>query len=113
MHELALAQGIIDVVEAQARAQRFSRVTRVRLVVGALASVEPDALRFGFEAASRGTIAEGAALDIEQPPGAGHCVACGAEVTLSSRGAPCPGCGSFMVLMRGGDELRVEDLEVQ
>lgn len=113
MHELSLAQGIVEIVCDAARAERFTRVRRVRIAVGALAAVEPDALAFGFEMASRGTVVEGAELSIERPPGAGYCLGCSAEVKLAERGEPCPACGSHRVMVSGGEDLRVIDLEVE
>ena len=113
MHELSLAQGIVDIVEAQARKERFTTVRRIHLLVGALAHVEPDALAFGFASAARGTVAEGATLDIERPDGAGTCVDCGTAVAVRELGVPCPGCGGFRVRVCGGEELRVVDLVVE
>lgn len=112
MHELALAQGIVDIVLTQARAQQFAKVKTIRLAIGGLAQVEPDALAFGFDSVSRGTVAEGAALDIQRPPGEGYCLRCDGKVTLARRGDPCPGCGGYQVMVTGGDELRVVELEV-
>jgi len=113
MHELSLAQGIVDLVESEARAQHFSKVKAVHVVVGALASVEPEALAFGFDSVARGTVADGARLVLERPPGTAECMSCGAEVKLDSRGEPCPGCGSYQLLVTAGEELRVSDLEVE
>lgn len=113
MHELSLAMGIVDIITDAARKQPFARVARVRVAVGALAHVEPEALSFGFEMAAKGTVAEGAALSIERPAGAGRCLDCGAEVSLERRGDPCAACGGFAVEVRGGDDLRVIDLEVE
>jgi hydrogenase nickel incorporation protein HypA/HybF len=112
MHELSLAQGIIDIAERRAAVEAFARVTHVFLRIGALAQVEPEALEQGFHAASRGTIAEGARLHIERPPGQGRCLGCGATVILSARGEPCPACESFQLVITGGDEMRVTELEV-
>lgn len=112
MHELALAQSIVDIVEAQAKANAVTRVRKVHLVVGALAGVEPDALLFGFDSVTRGTIAEGATLELQRPPGKGACMKCGAEVVIEQRGDACPACGSYQVIVTGGDELRVAELEV-
>jgi hydrogenase nickel incorporation protein HypA/HybF len=112
MHEAALAQGILDIVEEQAARTAFTRVRRVCVEIGRLSHVEPQALAFGFEAASRGTIAEGARLDIDQPPGRGHCMACGEVVSVAAHGDPCPECGSHQWLLIGGDEMRVRELEV-
>jgi hydrogenase nickel incorporation protein HypA/HybF len=113
MHELALAQGILEIVAGEARTQGFSRVMKIRLAIGALAMVEPDALVFGFDAVSRGTEAEGAVLDIARPPGRGYCAGCGEQVELGQRGDPCPGCGGYQLMVIGGDELRVTELEVE
>lgn len=112
MHEAALAQGIVEIVEEQARAGAFTRVRRVCVEIGRLSHVEPAALAFGFEAASAGTVAEGARLDIVEPPGRGHCMSCGEVATVEARGDPCPACGSHQWLLIGGDEMRVKELEV-
>ena len=113
MHELSLAEGIVELIEAQARKDRFTRVRRVHLVVGALSHVLPDALAFAFTSATLGTMAEGAELVMTRPPGAADCVACGRRVGLEQRGDSCPACGSAQLLVVGGDELRVTDLDVE
>ncbi|MCW2242676.1 hydrogenase maturation nickel metallochaperone HypA [Azospirillum canadense] len=113
MHELALSQGIIDVIRDQSAAQGFTRVKTVRLVIGALSHVEPDAIAFGFDAVSRGTVAEGAALEIERPPGEAFCLGCEKPVPLAERSDPCPHCGGHQLVVTGGEELRVKELEVE
>ncbi len=113
MHELALSQGIIDVIRDQAAVQGFTRVKTVRLVIGTLSHVEPEAIAFGFDAVSRGTIAEGAVLDIERPPGQAFCLSCEKPVPLPERSAPCPDCGGHQLVVTGGEEMRVKELEVE
>lgn len=113
MHELALSQGIVDLIREQAEARGFARVLCVRLVIGALSHVEPDAIEFGFDAVSRGTVAEGARLDIERPPGEAYCLSCEKPVPLAERSDPCPACGGHRLVVTGGDELRVKELEVE
>lgn len=112
MHELALAQSIVDIVESQARNHHFTKVKKVHLVVGALALVELEALTFGFDSVTRGTVAEGATLEIQRPGGKGTCMKCGAEVDVAQRGDACPACESYQVIVTSGDELRVAELEV-
>lgn len=86
MHEMALCESILQLIAEQARAQCFSRVRTVCLEIGSLATVEIPALRFGFDVVTRGSIAEGAMLDIEEIPGApGACPA--AKRTRSPRAA--------------------------
>lgn len=113
MHEVALANRIAEIVDEQARAAGCGRVRRVRVELGALSHVEPEALSFGFQAASRGTLAEGAEMVFDRPPGTAMCMACGKTVTVTVRGGDCPECGSAQLLVSGGDELRIKDLEVE
>jgi hydrogenase nickel incorporation protein HypA/HybF len=61
---------------------------------------------------ARDTIAEGAVLEIDQPPGQAFCMGCSTTVTIPARGEPCPACGSHQLMVVGGDEMRVDELEV-
>ncbi|CAJ0876915.1 hypothetical protein AMST5_02831 [freshwater sediment metagenome] len=112
MHEMALTESIVDIVCEEARKNGFGKVRVVRLQVGAMAQVEPEALRFCFDAVSRGTVAEGAALDILRRPGEGWCFDCAKTVAMEERFSACPECGGRHVQMTSGDELRVQELEV-
>ena len=112
MHEMSLCEGVVELVEEEARKGGFSRVRAVVLELGVLGHVEPEAMLFCFEAVSRGTIAEGARLEIERIAGAGWCLDCGRTVPLRERFGACPDCGRHHVQMTAGDELRVKELEV-
>lgn len=112
MHELALAEGMLGIVEDTARRNGARRVTRVCLEIGALAHVAPEALRFCFDAVTRGSLAEGASLEIVATPGRAWCMPCGASVTLAQRGEACPRCGSYQLQLAEGDEMRVREIEV-
>jgi len=112
MHEMALAQGIVDLVAEAATAHGFARAGRVVVEVGALGHVEPSALEFCFDAVSRGSPAEGAVLDIVVVAGAGWCLDCAKTVTLTERFGACPECGRHHVQMTAGDELRVKEVEI-
>jgi hydrogenase nickel incorporation protein HypA/HybF len=114
MHELSLTEALIALVEDEGRKHGCSRVRTVRVEIGAISTVEPDAMRFCFDAVTRGTIADGAVLDILTVSGRGWCLDCCKEVALSQRLAPCPDCGNDCVQpMAGGDDLRLKELEVE
>lgn len=113
MHELDLARSVVDAIENEAARQSFSKVERVVLEVGALSCVDPHALEFGFDAATRGTLVEGATLKILSPPGEAQCFGCGNTVSLTRKGDPCPECGSHQLVVSGGEELKIKSLEVQ
>jgi hydrogenase nickel incorporation protein HypA/HybF len=57
MHEMSLCQGMVQIIEEKAKAHAYTRVRTVRLEIGPLATVEPEAMRFCFDAATRGTLA--------------------------------------------------------
>src|SRR5689334_18173423 len=108
MHELAIAESIIEIaVEAAGEA----KVTRVVVEVGKLAAVVPSALRFCFDLASQDTPVAGAELALVELPGHARCRRCGAELTLDVAWGQCA-CGSGELDWLGGSELRVKSIEV-
>lgn len=111
MHEMALAVSLVDLIEEQARTSRLAQVTRVWLTIGAHAAVDESALAFGFEVARRGTVAEDAELCFEHTAARAYCVECSDTVEVAVRGAGCPVCGGFQLLMVAGEELRLTALE--
>jgi hydrogenase nickel incorporation protein HypA/HybF len=110
MHEMALAESMIELVEATARRSGATRVTEVRLELGALSHVERDALEFCFDAVTHGGLADGARLAIIAVPGVAWCMPCGESVALAQRGEPCPRCGGYQLQVTAGDEMRVKDI---
>ena len=113
MHELSIAESLVSLIEDESCSRGFSRVKRVGIKLGALGHVEPAALLFCFDVVTRGTIAEGAHLDLVTVPAAGWCSRCRRSVAMSQRYDLCPACGQSHVQMTEGDELRLTELEVE
>ena len=112
MHEMSLAEGIRSIVEDQARAHGFARVTVLRLEIGRFAGVEKPALDFAFDVVMRGSPAEGARLEMIDLPGQALCYDCARTVEIAHRLDPCPFCGGGKLIPQGGDEMRIKDMEV-
>ncbi len=112
MHELSLAENAVALIENAARREGFSRARVIRLEVGALSCVEPQALRFALESATLGSCAEGARIEIVHQPGAGECRACGQRCTMETLYELCPRCGSALEATQG-TALRISDLDVE
>lgn len=108
MHEMAITQSVVDAVCEHAAGRP---VRSIRLQVGRLCAVVPDAMQFCFELVTEGTVAEGARLDIEEPPGRAHCRGCDTDFPLSDLILLCP-CGSADVEILAGRELRIMSMEV-
>jgi hydrogenase nickel incorporation protein HypA/HybF len=113
MHEMSLAEAILQIVEDTAARQGFRRVTEVRLEVGALSGVEAEALTFCLDVVLKGSVANGARVELERVPGQGWCLGCGETVVVNALYDPCPRCGSYQVQATGGTEMRVMDLLVE
>ncbi|MGI8761512.1 MAG: hydrogenase maturation nickel metallochaperone HypA [Jatrophihabitantaceae bacterium] len=108
MHELAVAQSVIEAITAKTGEDR---VQEVRLEVGRLSGVSVDSLRFCFELAAAQTGVDGARLDIEEPAGRARCLTCGEEFLLADLILLCA-CGSADVRVLAGAELRILSIEV-
>lgn len=112
MHEMSLAEGVLQLIEDAAREQEFAKVTRVWLEIGQLSGVEAEAMKFCFDAVTRDSIADGAGLEIIALPGTGWCMQCSLTVPMTEVFGECPQCGSYQIQVTGGTEMRVKELEV-
>lgn len=112
MHEMALCESIVQVLQDQATVQNFTKVKTVWLEIGPMAGVELDALRFSFDAVTRGTLADHAKLEIIETNGEAWCLPCAKTVSVNERFDPCPDCGSHQLQITGGEELQIKELEV-
>ncbi len=113
MHEMALAEEVLQIVQDTARREGLRRVHALWLEIGQLSSVEPEALRFCFDAVARDSIAAGARLEIVAAPGKAWCEACAEHVALAALGEACPRCGGYRLRVTGGTQMRVRELEAE
>lgn len=104
MHELSLAEEIVAIVERHAGG---ASVRTIVLEIGTLAQVELDALRFALASVQKGTIAEGARVELHEIEARARCRACGAEQAIETLYDPCGACGGFERELLAGKEFRV------
>jgi hydrogenase nickel incorporation protein HypA/HybF len=109
MHELSIAEGMVDAIREQTG---DARVARVFVEIGKLSCVEPEAVRFCFELAARGTALEGAVLEIEEPAGRARCGACGAEDVEIEGPLPLCRCGSADLAILAGSRMTITAVEI-
>jgi hydrogenase nickel incorporation protein HypA/HybF len=105
MHETAIVEGLMRILEQQAARHGAERILRVRVPVGRLRAVEPAQLVSCFEMFAEGTIADGASLAIEEVPVRARCKACGTEFEVPRYRFECPGCAGGDVAVIQGQEL--------
>jgi hydrogenase nickel incorporation protein HypA/HybF len=113
MHEMALCEGILNVLKAEAQRQSFARVKKVWLEVGPFSGAEPEALKFCYDAVTRGSLAERSQLEVISSPGTAFCFDCLKSVAIAVRQEPCPDCGGHRLQVTGGEELKIKELEVE
>jgi hydrogenase nickel incorporation protein HypA/HybF len=113
MHELSIMESALKMALQQAREAQASRVHVIRLRIGEMSGVVPDALQFAFEALAPGTMAEGATLAIDHVPARFWCKTCSHEFVPLDHFPECPDCHGASLEMRAGRELEIASLEIE
>ncbi len=112
MHEVAIMEAAVQTALATAQESGASRILELRLRVGTLSGVVPEALRFAFDVVCRGTLAEGATLVVDTVPATGWCPDCQAEYACDHYFSECPRCQNFNGQLRHGRELEISSVEI-
>ena len=112
MHEVSIMEEAVRMAVDAAKSAGASRVLALRLRVGTLSGVVPEALRFAFDVVCRDTMAEGASLEMESVPAACWCAACQAEFECADFFSECPRCHNLSGELRRGRELEIASVEI-
>lgn len=113
MHELSIAEGILDIVRDTIQREPGAVVEKVFVDVGALVAVVPDSLDFCYTAITAGTPLEGSELVIREVPISVRCRECGGSSEVKSFIFRCPHCDGGALETLSGNELSVTGIEVQ
>lgn len=113
MHEIGIANSIIEAGQTEAARRPASKLVRIGVRIGMLAGVDSDALRFAFTALTQGTELDGVAFEIESSPRRDRCLDCNREFASGLYCDACPSCASQRVALVGGDELDLAFVEVE
>ena len=113
MHELSIANSILEAVRKERERLNGARVTKVGVRIGELAGVDPEALSFGFEILVKDSDLQPLALEIEFRARRHECSQCRHSFTVVDCQVDCPACGSKNTRCIGGDELELAYLEVE
>jgi hydrogenase nickel incorporation protein HypA/HybF len=113
MHELSIMTEALRMAVDAAQAAGATRVRKLRLRIGSLSGVVPDALRFAFDVVCHGTMAEGATLEIEAVPAVCWCATCAAEFECVDFFNECPRCHNVSGELQHGRELDIAAVETE
>lgn len=113
MHELPITESLLKIALRHAGQAGAKRITQLNIVVGELSSIVGESVQFYWDIISKDTIAEGAELHFERVEGTLHCLVCGHTFPLNREDFTCPACGGKQVVAVGGDELRLDSIEIE
>lgn len=113
MHELSITESLLEIALRHADEADARRITRLNIVIGELSSIVDESVQFYWDIVSEGTIAEGAELHFERVQGTLRCLTCGHSFPLDHESFSCPVCGSKQVVAVGGDDFRLESIEIE
>jgi len=115
MHELSVTESILTIVLKHAQTNRAEKVLAINLKIGELSELVSECIQHYFDYLSKGTIAEGAVIDVERSPIIFQCNDCehSFEVSLKdTRDFACPRCGGVKVSLISGREFYIKDITI-
>jgi hydrogenase nickel incorporation protein HypA/HybF len=113
MHELSIAQNIVEIVKQSVPLDELKEVTTIKLKIGEISGIVSDSLEFGFQAITSGTELEKAKLNIEKIPFVFKCNSCNSESTNDLGVTVCPECESTDTKIVSGLEMQIVEVELK
>ena len=112
MHEVALMEQTIAMLRTSVEANGIAHVAKVKMVVGRMTAVQPEALRFAFEVFSQQeSWLQGSLLEIEDKEITAGCLDCGTIYTVGDYRFVCPVCSGTSHKIESGRELYIDYYE--
>ncbi len=112
MHELSIAQSILDCIRKQLESYPGASPRRIGVKIGSMSAIDASSLKFCFEAVVLGTDWESLELVPNVIPAHRICSECGNNFVVENYSIFCPACQSSDTEADGGDELDLEFLEI-
>jgi len=113
MHELALAQNIMNLINEEQTRHNFTKVETIKLSAGGFCGIDPHALSFAFEIVRAGSCAAEAELDLQIDPIKITCRQCGFSASVEHGVSICPQCKSSEIMWDGDSHFDIVSLEVE
>lgn len=113
MHELALVQSIIEIVEQEIEKHNIVKLRAIHLSVGTMCCVVPEQMKFCFEILTANSSLMNTELIIRIVPNVYRCQVCQTEFSAEKIISNCHFCRQENPELISGRELLVEFLEVE
>ena len=110
MHETAIAQGLFDAIEKEAKKQKAKPLS-AKITCGLLNAVNDEVLQFAFDVICKDTICEATKLNIVHKPLRGQCKKCDKQFDVEISNPLCPGCGSHCFELLPYEPIMLQEIE--
>lgn len=112
MHELSIAQEIINILETHVPPERCHQVSKVIVKIGKFSNILSDSLQFCFEAVINNTKFSNAKLEVDSIPLIIECNECKQKIEIESPVFLCSNCGSANIKLITGNEMSIDHIEI-
>jgi len=113
MHEVSIAQNLLEIALDKARDYQAKKITVIRVKIGELAGLNKESLKFAFENFRQGTIAEKASLKIISSPLLGKCRKCDEVFEIQKDKFKCTKCDNSEIDIISGQDLYIQDMDIE
>jgi hydrogenase nickel incorporation protein HypA/HybF len=110
MHELSIAQNILEIVEENANLNKNAKVVLVEIEIGEMSGVISEALKLALEIIVKGTIIENAEIKIFEISGEAICNKCSKVFISHDLYSSCPNCSSYENIITRGKEMKIKSI---
>ncbi len=112
MHEMSIVQSLISIVEEEMLKNNATILKSVRVKIGKMSGIVPEALSTCFEILTSRTGMKGAVLKMDIAPLIAHCRKCNQDFEVIEYNFSCPECDSTDIDVVSGREMNIVEIEV-
>lgn len=112
MHEMSIAESIVEIAKEYAGKENAKVVTELNLSIGTLAGIEFESLEFALDVCKKGTILQNAKINIDKIKAKAQCIDCNSEFEVEHLFDACPNCKGYSTQILCGKEMQVKSLLV-
>ncbi|MBR3245002.1 MAG: hydrogenase maturation nickel metallochaperone HypA [Parasporobacterium sp.] len=110
MHELAIVEALLETILPKAQESGAKKILEVNFHIGEMSGIVPSCIHEYFALAGKGTIAEGAKLNLKTVPAQIRCNSCGYSGVPDKKNYCCPECQSLDFRLTSGREYYIDSL---
>lgn len=112
MHEMSIAQNILDIVREEMARHQVEKIEAINVVVGKLSAIVPSSLTFCYQVLTDHTDLAETALNVRVLPIGYACFDCGLRFESDEMVFTCPDCGADTPMITSGRDMVIENIVV-